>query len=324
MNVLGTIYGAAVRTKNSLFDRGTLHARELRGPVVSVGSISVGGAGKTPFVLLLGELLKARGVKFDVISRGYRRASRGVALVAPDGSARDFGDEPILIARRLEVPVIVAEKRYDGGIFAEQRFGPQLHVLDDGFQHRALQRDFDIVLVSERDVHDRLLPTGRLREPLTALERASVLVVEEGKPLPVLPAKGTAIWQVRRGLRVPETARRVIAFCGVARPERFFQELRAAGVVAASEISFADHHSYTRTNVDDLLRLKKDKNCSGFITTEKDVINLGAAQAAELQPLSVTRVTMELVDADKAMATFWKSIAAKLAATGTQGSRSRP
>jgi tetraacyldisaccharide 4'-kinase len=313
MNVLGTIYGVAVRTKNSLFDRGTLHSRQLRGPVVSVGSISVGGAGKTPFVLLLGELLKARGVKFDVISRGYRRASRGVALVDPAGSARDFGDEPILIARRLEVPVIVAEKRYDGGVFAEQKFGPQLHVLDDGFQHRALQRDFDIVLVSERDVQDRLLPAGRLREPLRALERASVLVLEEGEPLPELPVKMKATWRVRRGLQVPETARRVIAFCGVARPERFFQELRAAGVVAASEIAFADHHSYTRTNVADLLRLKKDKNCSGFITTEKDVINLGAAQAAELQPLSVTRVSMELIDAEKAMTLLWKSAEAKLA-----------
>jgi tetraacyldisaccharide 4'-kinase len=322
MNVLGSIYGAAVKAKNSLFDRGTLHARELRGPVVSVGSISAGGAGKTPFVLLLGELLKARNVKFDVISRGYRRASRGVALVDPTGSARDFGDEPLLIAQHLGVPVIVAEKRYEGGVFAEQKFGPQLHLLDDGFQHRALRRDFDIVLLSERDLHDRLLPAGRLREPLAALERANVLVLEEGESLLTLPVKDKAVWRVRRGMQLSETARRVIAFCGVARPERFFQQLRAAGVVAASEIAFADHHAYTQTNVDDLLRLKKDKNCSGFVATEKDVINLGA-RAAQLQPLSVTRVTMELVGADKAMATLLKSIEAKAAATGEQGSRSQ-
>lgn len=313
MNVLGSIYGAAVRTKNALFDRGTLHARELRGPVVSVGSISVGGAGKTPFVILLGELLMGEGIKFDVISRGYRRASRGVALVDTAGSARDFGDEPILIAKRLGVPVIVAEKRYEGGVFAEQKFGPQLHLLDDGFQHRALRRDFDIVLVSERDAQDRLLPTGRLREPLRALERASVLVLEEGAPLPRLPVKDKPVWRVRRGMQAPETARRVIAFCGVARPERFFHELRAAGVVAASEIAFADHHAYTQTNVDDLLRLQKDKNCSGFVTTEKDAINLGA-RAAQLQPLAVARVTMELVDADGAIAMLRKSVEGKLKA----------
>jgi tetraacyldisaccharide 4'-kinase len=311
MNILGSIYGAAVRTKNSLFDRGTLRARELCGPVVSVGNISVGGAGKTPFVILLGELLKARGVKFDVISRGYGRASRGVALVDAQGSAGDFGDEPILIARRLGVPVIVAEKRYDGGIFAEQKFGPQLHLLDDGFQHRALARDFDIVLVSERDAHDSLLPTGRLREPLKALERASVLVLEEKDPAPLLPVKGKPTWRVRRGIEVPEAARRVIAFCGVARPERFFQELRAAGVVAASEIAFADHHAYTQTDVEDLQRLKQEKNCSGFITTEKDAINLGA-RTAQLQPLAVTRVTMELLDAERAIAKLLKSIRSKL------------
>jgi tetraacyldisaccharide 4'-kinase len=311
MNLLGSIYGAAVRTKNSLFDRGTLRARQLRGPVISVGNISVGGAGKTPFVILLGELLKARDVKFDVISRGYGRATRGVALVDPQGSANDFGDEPILIARRLGVPVIVAEKRYEGGMFAEEKFGPQVHLLDDGFQHRALARDFDIVLLSEQDAHDRLLPTGRLREPLRALERASVVVLEEKEPVPALPVKDKPIWRVRRGIEVPETARRVIAFCGVARPDRFFHELRAAGVVAASEIAFADHHAYTQTNVEDLLRLKKDKNCSGFITTEKDVINLGA-RASHLQPLGVTRVTMELLQADRVISKLLKGLRKKL------------
>lgn len=311
MNLLGSIYGAAVRTKNSLFDRGTLHARQLRAPVISVGNISVGGAGKTPFVILLGELLKARGVKFDVISRGYGRSTRGVALVHPQGSASDFGDEPILIAQRLGVPVIVAEKRYEGGVFAEETFGPQVHLLDDGFQHRALARDFDIVLLSERDAHDQLLPAGRLREPLSALGRASALVLEEKEPMPVPPVKDKPIWRVRRGIEVPEAARRVIAFCGVARPGRFFHELRAAGVVAASEIAFADHHAYTQTNVEDLLRLKKDKNCSGFITTEKDVINLGV-RASQLQPLGVARVTMELLQADRVISKLLKGLRKKL------------
>jgi tetraacyldisaccharide 4'-kinase len=256
-------------------------------------------------------LLKARNVKFDVISRGYGRSSRGVALVDPQGSASDFGDEPILIARRLGVPVIVAEKRYEGGVFAEEKFGPQLHLLDDGFQHRALARDFDIVLLSEQDAHDQLLPAGRLREPLSALVRASAVVLEEKEPVPTLPVKDKPIWRVRRGIEVPETARRVIAFCGVARPDRFFHELRAAGVVAASEIAFADHHAYTQTNVEDLLRLKKDKNCSGFITTEKDVINLGA-RASQLQPLGVTRVTMELLQADRIISKLLKGLRQKL------------
>ena len=104
-----------------LYDRGVLHARKLRGPVVSVGNLSVGGSGKTPFVLLLGELLKARGVKFDILSRGYGRQRRGVALVDPGGSSRDFGDEPLLMARRLGVSVVVEEDRYEAGVFAENR-----------------------------------------------------------------------------------------------------------------------------------------------------------------------------------------------------------
>ena len=136
MNPVSAIYGAVVGARNLLYDRGVLPARSLRGPVVSIGNLSVGGAGKTPFVILLGELLKARRVKFDVVSRGYSRETRGVLLVDPGGSSREFGDEPLLIARHLEVPVVVGEDRHAAGIFAETKFGPQLHLLDDGFQHR--------------------------------------------------------------------------------------------------------------------------------------------------------------------------------------------
>ena len=108
----------------------------LQAPVVSIGSISAGGAGKTPFLIMLGELLKDRGLAFDVLSRGYGRRTKGVALVDPNGTPQEFGDEPLLIARKLGVPVIVGEDRYAAGQFAEQKFGPQAHLLDDGFQHR--------------------------------------------------------------------------------------------------------------------------------------------------------------------------------------------
>src|SRR5262249_8054956 len=151
-----------------IYDTGFCSA-ELRGPVISVGSLSAGGAGKTPLVLLLGELLKQRQIPFDVLSRGYGRKSKGVRLVDPAGEAAEFGDEPLLIARRPGVPVVVGENRYHAGLLAEQRFGPQLHLLDDGFQHRALARDFDVVALTLVDLNDRLLPAGRLREPLTSL-----------------------------------------------------------------------------------------------------------------------------------------------------------
>src|SRR6266446_6492256 len=169
MNPLTGLYGAGIALRNKLFDRGLRLVLRLEQPVVSIGNLSVGGAGKTPFVIALGELLKERGIPFDVLSRGYGRKTRGVLVVDPDGSASDFGDEPLLIARKLAVPVIVGE----------QKFQTQLHLLDDGFQHRSLARDFDIVLMASGDFEDRLLPSGRLREPLSSLERADAIVLPQ-------------------------------------------------------------------------------------------------------------------------------------------------
>src|SRR5713226_7714970 len=189
-NPLSAIYGAVSGARNALYDRGWVGARSLQGSVVSVGNLSTGGSGKTPFVILLGELLKARGVSFDVLSRGYGRKTKGVRVVEPGGSARDFGDEPLLIARLLEVPVIVGEDRYAAGRLAEERLGVRLHLLDDGFQHRALARDFDIVLVTPEDARDRLLPVGRLREPPAALKRAHAVVLTSGADWTRFPLDG--------------------------------------------------------------------------------------------------------------------------------------
>jgi tetraacyldisaccharide 4'-kinase len=180
LNPLAGLYGAATALRNVLFDRGLLTSRRLERPVVSVGNLSAGGSGKTPFVIALGELLKARGIGFDVLSRGYRRKTRGVLVVESDGSSADFGDEPLLIARWLGVPVIVGESRYEAGRVAERKFQSQLHILDDGFQHRSLVRDFDIVLMTAPDFEDKMLPTGRLREPLSSLARADAVVLPAG------------------------------------------------------------------------------------------------------------------------------------------------
>ena len=206
MNPLTGLYGAATALRNTLFDRGVLSSRRLEQPVVSVGNLSVGGSGKTPFVIALGELLKARGIRFDVLSRGYGRKTRGVLVVEPDGNAADFGDEPLLIARRLGVPVIVGESRYEAGRVAERKFQPQLHILDDGFQHRSLARDFDIVLMTERDFDDRLLPSGRLREPLSSLARADAVVLPAGLAVDHPALRQKADLANRARARSPEPA----------------------------------------------------------------------------------------------------------------------
>jgi len=218
--------------RNRFYDRGLLKSHRLSRPVISVGNISVGGSGKTPFVIMLGELLKQRGIAFDVLSRGYGRETRGTIIVDPKGTARHFGDEPLLIARRLGCPVILGESRYQAGKLAEaQALGtcPQLHILDDGFQHRSLARDFDIVLLTEQDLRDRLLPIGRLREPLTSLHRAAAIVLTEEIDPAQLPAVKN-IWRIRRSLTIPTAPKTPIAFCGIARPRKFVDQLRAIGI----------------------------------------------------------------------------------------------
>jgi tetraacyldisaccharide 4'-kinase len=307
LNLLSPIYGLAVAAKNALYDRKLLPTRRLEGPVVSVGNLSVGGSGKTPFVILLGELLKARGVPFNILSRGYGRQTRGVLLVDPGGSARNFGDEPLLMARRLEIPVIVGEDRYQAGLFAEKEFGPQLHLLDDAFQHRTLARDFDIVLVTADDARDRLLPAGRLREPLTALNRADAVVLTAGAAPDLFRVDGKLVWRVRRGIAPQSVPPHPVAFCGIARPKNFILQLRKAGIEPGAEAVYRDHHAYTERDIRELLALKVQSEAGGFVTTEKDAINLGAYYSA-LQPLAVVHVKMDLVDAANALDTMLRII----------------
>ena len=293
MNPLAALYGGVVRVRNALYDRGALSVRRLQGPVVSIGNLAVGGSGKTPFLIALGELLKQRGVAFDVLSRGYGRTSRGVRLVDPEGSPRAFGDEPLLIARKLRAPVIVGEDRFKAGALAEQRFGPRLHLLDDGFQHRLLARDFDIVLITATDARDGLLPAGRLREPLSSLARADAIVLTNDTPLDGLPLHNQQVWRVTRGIEPPAVTERCVGFCGIARPQNFFTELSVAGVTLSDTKAFADHHAYTKTDIRRLQRLRDRAAAAAFVTTEKDETNLGPL-AAELSPLYIVPVRLEL------------------------------
>jgi len=308
MNLLGSIYGTGVRVRNALYDRGTFAPHRLEKPVISVGNLSVGGSGKTPFVLLLGELLKSRGLSFDILSRGYGRKSEGVKLVDAGGSPGEFGDEPLLLARRLSVPVVVGEDRAEAGHFAERRFQSQLHLLDDGFQHRALWRDFDIVLVTPEDARDCLLPGGRLREPLNSLSRADVVVLASGASAEAFPLGRKLVWRVRRGISPKNVPSRPVAFCGIARPKNFFLQLRAAGIEPAAEAVYRDHHAYTAKDIADLLNLRQQSEADGFVSTEKDAVNLGERLAA-LEPIAIVPVKMELIDAANAVDTMLRVIA---------------
>jgi tetraacyldisaccharide 4'-kinase len=296
MNPLTGLYGAATTLRNTMFDRGTLSSRHLDRPVVSVGNLSVGGAGKTPFVLALGEQFKARGIPFDVLSRGYGRNTRGVLVVDPEGPTANFGDEPLLIARRLGVPVIVGESRYRAGLTAEGKFSSQLHILDDGFQHRSLARDFDIVLLTERDFVDNLLPSGRLREPFSSLARADAVVLPSGLVVDHPALRQKTIWRTERKLVLPASLTAPVVFCGIARPEQFFAQIRAAGIAPAAEIAFRDHHAYSSSDIQTLVEAVRNRKGDGFLTTEKDAVNLGPLQA-DLRPFVVAELTVTIEEA---------------------------
>lgn len=307
MNPFSLLYGIATAVRNNLYDRGILKAQKLSRPVISIGNISVGGSGKTPFVIMLGELLNQRGIAFDVLSRGYGRATRGAMFVDPQGTSRDFGDEPLLISQRLACPVLLGESRYQAGKLAEnddvrtaalgcppgQRPGP-LHILDDGFQHRSLARDFDIVLLTAQDLHDQLLPAGRLREPLTSLRRADAIVLTEEIASTQLPSD-KHIWRIRRSLTIRRGPKNPIAFCGIARPEKFIEELRAAGIEPVATKFFPDHHRYADRDIRDLLELRDRYAADGFIATQKDALNLGQ-KYVPLAPIIFPPVKMELLD----------------------------
>ena len=307
MDLLGHIYGTGVNARNALYARGILPTRRLTGPVVSIGNLSVGGSGKTPFTIALGELLKARQIKFDVLTRGYGRNTKGVLVVDPSGSAHDFGDEPLLIAQKLGVPVIVGEDRHAAGAVAEEQYGAQLHLLDDGFQHRGLHRDFDVVLVTPDDARDRVLPRGRLREPLRALKRADAIALMSGASIESFPAEGKIVWQVRRGIELPDIPSRPVAFCGIARPKNFFAQLRTAGVELAAEAVYRDHHAYEEKDIQELLRVRQQAEADGFVTTEKDLINLGRYRAA-MGRLAVIPVKMKILDAANVVDTILRVI----------------
>jgi tetraacyldisaccharide 4'-kinase len=300
------VYAAALGVKNAAYERGWAHPQHLKWPVVSVGNLSVGGAGKTPLVIRLAQLLAAEGAAVDVLSRGYGRSRSGVERVDAGGDAARFGDEPLLITRLANVPVYVGASRYEAGLLAERDAAGEavIHLLDDGFQHRKLARDFDIVVVHRSDFEECLLPAGRLREPLSSLKRASAVVLRaEDRELEAgLRRVGVTapIWIQRRRLAM-EPFERAMAFCGIARPEEFFAELRLAGVNVLATMALRDHQSYSQGEIERIAAKFFQQGAECFVTTEKDAVRMGQEQRARLEevaPLHVARLQVALENED--------------------------
>ena len=313
------LYAAALATKDALRRMGVLSTRKLSWPVVSVGSLSAGGAGKTPVVIALATMVREHGWAVDVLSRGYGREGRGIERVQIDATAaaKRFGDEPVLIAQRTSVPVWVGSDRFAAGQLAEKEISARgVHLLDDGFQHRQLVRSFDVVLVTAEDLHDKLLPEGNLREGLAALQRADAVVVraeeveDVAKQVWPLLREGAQMWTVQRKLRFPAplfvfgAGLKPVAFCALARPEGFASMLTEAGCGIVETVAFRDHHAYTLADIDRVVEVAKGLSATGFVTTEKDAVKLTVAMRKKLESfglLMVVALEAEFIEVEAVM-----------------------
>ena len=316
---LAPLYGAALAMKRRLFQWGWLKQKRLESPVISVGSVSAGGAGKTPMVLLLARILRHRGYAVRILTRGYKRSSEITSRVEPFDDAAWQGDEPVLLAQRSGVPVFVGADRYEAGVMAEHEEPSDklvVHLLDDGFQHRRLARDVDIVLLTQADVEDTLLPAGNLREPLSAIAEADVVVLREEEEASLRSVvaglsgdKEPAIWVIRRSLSLGEAAEvalpsKPLAFCGIARPESFPKLLAAQGYEPMDTMIFPDHHAYDDGDVRLLIERAREVDANGFVTTEKDAVKLTPIlqdHLAPIGPVVVARLSVELVDEQESL-----------------------
>jgi tetraacyldisaccharide 4'-kinase len=317
LRLLSLPYAAAAALKNRLYDRELLRPTKLFCPVISVGNLTVGGTGKTPTVIFIANLLKERGYRPAVLSRGYGGHAGASVNVVSDGNHvllgwREAGDEPVLIAGALPgIPVLTGPKRSLTGGAAVERFGADVLILDDAFQHRALFRNLDIVLVDAVRPFGNgfILPRGPLREIPEALRRAHLLIRTGAEADPAVPPQGASGLPSFRGVHRPLglaeagtgrvqplaelKGRRVCAFAGIGRPEAFRRSLTGLGAEVVSFRAFPDHHPYSRTDIDDLRRLAGGSGAGRIVTTEKDAVRL-ADHPDFLKEVFLLRIGMEI------------------------------
>ncbi len=319
-------YGWAAGLRSAAYRRGWLKQLRLNRPVISVGNLSTGGTGKTPLVAHLARLLVRRGLKPAILTRGYgRRDENSLIAFEPAESRspdpREAGDEPALLAAALpRVPMVVCADRYRAGLFAEEHFPVDVHLLDDGFQHLRLVRDLDIVAldVTQELSDQQVLPAGRLRERCSALRRPDIIVLTRtdlADPAQTVErldqirtkarifhskTKLTGFTELATGRSLAPDAlsgRRVYAFCGVGNTRAFFLDLRRWQLDPVAQRSFPDHHTYTGNEMTSLLLSARNANASTLVTTEKDVMNLPAGWKGKLNAFACV-IEAEIAEAD--------------------------
>jgi len=301
---LASLYGLAMRARSALYAQGLLPQHALPCRVISIGNLTVGGTGKTPVVIALATALRDRGRRVGVVSRGYKRRNADSLVEVSDGQVlrgrpRETGDEPFLIAQRCPgVPVAVGADRPRVGRHLIDRYGVDTLILDDGYQHLALQRDVNILVLDAGAPFGNgyLLPRGRLREPLASIARASAVLVtrasqtgylDEIKSVVHAEAPAVPIWVTDFApsavIRVGGSAtmepsamkgERVLALSGIGHPDSFRRLLVAAGSIVVDHCVFPDHHAYSQEDVQRVQRAAERLGVDRIVTTEKDAVKL--------------------------------------------------
>lgn len=310
------LFGLLVRLRLWLYRRGTLHARRLDGVVVSVGNLTAGGTGKTPMVIWLASQLVAAGEAVAVLTRGYRSVEMNKGASSGHSSQR-VSDEVLVLESHLgdRVPIGVGKDRFQSGRELERK-GVKWFVLDDGFQHLRLARDADLVLIDDIDPFGLglLLPAGRLREPVSGLRRADVVVITRTEKDPELEeelrhytsapifyatTEVIGLTRVSPGEARPATdaERRMkfLAFCGTGNPRAFFDDLERWKFTVEGTIRFPDHYRYNQRRVQEIEVFAAERKAKALLCTEKDLLNLGGLKFSRF-PLFVCRISMRPTD----------------------------
>ncbi len=325
LSILEIVYFVLLTLKNILFKLGIIETRRLPCKVVSVGNITTGGTGKTPAVESLAGIFKKNGKKVVVVSRGYGGKNKK-PLIVSDGKniltgVKEAGDEVYMMARHLEdIPIVICKDRYEAGKLAVEKFAPDIIILDDGFQHRQLERDIDIVSVSAINPfgYKHLIPRGLLREPLFALKRADYFIISRAdqvkkeelneikekikkynekakiftsqyQPLSV----NSLTLETNNCYKVDELkGKKVLALSGIGNPTSFMKSLKELEADVIDAIIYPDHYKYREKDLMDIAVQAQLKEVDWVITTEKDAVKFTEEMLAQFRKLKVGIFTL--------------------------------
>ena len=290
LKILSNIYGYFADNRNAKFDCGKIPIHQCKIPVISIGNISAGGTGKTPLTLLIAKFLLNNGIKPGIIARGYKGDFEG-SLIVSDGNSilstvEQSGDEMYMLANNIKVPIMVNKSKYKAAIDIEQQFDIDCIIVDDGFQHRYLHRDLDIIIVDKQTLDKPYpLPKGRLREPVHNINRAEIICLPEAinDSIPMLQRYNNraiyATLQTKVDSLIPlteikTTDSKVFIFSGIANHSKFRNSLIESGNYIIGELAFPDHYNYTEASIRKIILKSKALNTNTIITTEKDAVKL--------------------------------------------------